>query len=184
MNENAKTIPLRNYVTALEGWGHQAGIKVRDKLQAIIDAEPAIGLCRLSMAGIKRLDVSFATEAIALLVARNRGARQICLTELADVDVRENIAAAAERTQVAITVWTGVTVEVLGLGPGAAVQDALAFALARPQGVRAAEYAAACGLSIANASSRLKQLWERGFLLRQPGSAGSGGVEFLYRPIG
>ena len=39
-------------------------------------------------------------------------------------------------------------------------------------------------MSIANASTKFKQLWEQGFLLRQESVADSGGVEFVYQRIG
>jgi predicted transcriptional regulator len=39
-------------------------------------------------------------------------------------------------------------------------------------------------MSIANASSKFKHLWEQGFLLRQEEMADAGGAEFVYQPIG
>ncbi|MEZ5687838.1 MAG: hypothetical protein R3E21_03480 [Caenibius sp.] len=62
-------------------------------------------------------------------------------------------------------------------------REALAYALAR-DAVRTADYAAASGLSAANASTRLKQLWEQGVLMRDERSAASGGTEYVYRRIG
>ncbi len=46
------------------------------------------------------------------------------------------------------------------------------------------EIAEKAGLSIANASTKFKQLWEQGFLMRNESVADSGGVEFLYQRIG
>lgn len=43
--------------------------------------------------------------------------------------------------------------------------------MSRPQ-TRAAEFAAQRNLSIANASMKFKQLWDRGFLLRRESAAG------------
>ena len=49
----------------------------------------------------------------------------------------------------------------------------------------ATEFAAATPkMSIANASTKFKQLWEQGFLLRREDVAESGGVEFTYYRIG
>ena len=127
--------------------------------------------------------MTFAAEALVGLVARYGGERRLCLVDLTDADITENIAAAAERMQVPVTIWQGHRVQVLGVPPGSGARHALAFALARPQ-VRAADYAAAAGLSITNASSRLNRLWSSGCLLRRAGSASSGGAEYVYRPIG
>jgi hypothetical protein len=60
----------------------------------------------------------------------------------------------------------------------------LSFALTRGQ-ARAAEFAEAkTGMSIANASTKFKQLWEQGFLLRRESVADTGGIEFIYHCIG
>jgi predicted transcriptional regulator len=49
---------------------------------------------------------------------------------------------------------------------------------------KATEFAADKGISIANASMKFKQLWERGFLLRREATADTGGIEFVYQRIG
>jgi predicted transcriptional regulator len=60
---------------------------------------------------------------------------------------------------------------------------ALDFAMQRAE-CRAADYAAATPkMSITNASTKFKQLWEKGYLLRREIGAESGGIEFLYFPI-
>ncbi|HKV08338.1 MAG TPA: DNA-binding protein, partial [Thermoanaerobaculia bacterium] len=60
---------------------------------------------------------------------------------------------------------------------------AFRFALERT-GARASEFAAAAQISLTNASTKLKQLWEQGFLLRRENLAPSGGIEFEYFRIG
>lgn len=184
MNENEYTIKLGNYLPDREGWGRQHGTNVRQKLEAHIRDRPAATLVRLSLQSVKRIDVGFASEAIVGLIKDYRDQMQMCLVELTDPDVTENIAAAADRMNVPVTIWNGHLVQIASLSPGSALHDALAFALARPKGVRSADFAAASGISITNASSRFKQLWDRGFLLRSEGLAKSGGAEFVYRPIG
>jgi predicted transcriptional regulator len=49
---------------------------------------------------------------------------------------------------------------------------------------RASDYTAKTKeISITNASTKFKQLWESGFLLRREAAAESGGVEYVYVPI-
>jgi hypothetical protein len=169
LNENFHTLQLWQFLPAREGWGSPAGAAVRQKLAAAIAARPDVGLFRLSLQNVKRLDVTFAAAAIVGLIEEHRTRARLCLVNLADADLIENIAAAAGRAQVPVTIWTGEGVQVLGLTPGSAGHDALAFALARPQGVRAADFARAAGVSIANASSRFKQLADRGGSAAQRG---------------
>ena len=97
--------------------------------------------------------------------------------------MRENIAAAAERMGVAVTIWNRDRVIVAGRAPSSGNRVALDYALARAE-VRTSEFAHTAGISVANASTKFKQLWQQGFLLRQDGLASSGGPEFRYRRIG
>ena len=166
-----------------EGWGRTLGRDVHHKLVSYLDAHPEQRVVRLSMEGVDKIDVSFASEAVVEVIRRFRGARGVCLTHVESPDILDNIAAAAERVKVPVTVWEGDRARVVGAEPSAGNSAALAFALARPK-VRAAEFAETNkGISIANASTKFKQLWEQGFLIRSEGSADSGGVEFLYHRI-
>jgi hypothetical protein len=102
---------------------------------------------------------------------------------LSDPDLIENVAAAADRSRVPVTTWHGQAVQLMGPPPSAGVRDALGYVLERAE-VRAQELAAAHKLSIANASGKLRQLWEGGYLMRGGGTMPSGGTEYLYRRIG
>jgi len=138
---------------------------------------------RVSLSGVKRVDISFASETIVELARRYRGQKGFCFTDLADKDMEENWAAAAERSKQPLMNWTGEHVRVLGAQPSQGVADAFRFALSKGE-VRAADYAASAkDMSITNASTKFKQLWENGFLLRHETTAESGGVEFVYVPI-
>jgi hypothetical protein len=118
------------------------------------------------------------------LARRYRGKKGFCLVDLTDEDQRENWTAAAQRAGQPIMSWDdrGKLV-VLGPEPSQGITDAFQFALGKPE-AKAAEYAAfRKSVSITNASSKFKQLWEQGFLLRRESIAESGGVEFLYMSI-
>ena len=134
-------------------WGTHIAFSFKLIDRARIDQRAA----KVSMAGVERLDASFASEAI--------------------VDL------AAERIGVPITVWDGTEVAVIGLKPSAGNREALEYALSRAE-VRTAAFADVARISIANASTKFKQLWEQGFMMRTEGAADSGGIEFLYRRIG
>ena len=183
MNQNVHTLQLSSFLTNLEGWGRRAGEAARHKLGQRLDGNRDARILRISMSGVRRLDMTFAEIAIAGLIRDNLGKCAICLVDLADPDILDNVTAAAERTRVPVTIWNGVHVHVAGPRLTAAGSEALAFALARPQ-VRAAEFAEAAGISITNASTRFKILADQGCLMRQEGLADSGGAEYVYSRIG
>ncbi|MES2136898.1 MAG: DNA-binding protein [Pseudomonadota bacterium] len=166
------------------GWGRSQGRAVLERLITAVESQPGKRVFKLSMEGVERIDASFASEAVVELVRRYRGKKGICLVDLSDGEVRFNIEAAAERVEVPVMAWNGKKGEVIGSQPSAGNRGAFEFALSRPE-ARAAEFAEAMdGMSIANASTKFKQLWEQGFVLRNESAADSGGVEFLYQRIG
>lgn len=173
-----------DFIGAEDGWGRDFGREIHGKLVNAIDAQASRAPVKLSMEGIRKVDVSFSSEAIVEVARRYQKSRGFCLVDLGDPGVIENIDAAAARSKFPVVIWNGSEVRVIGLEPSAGNREALAFALAHRQ-VRAAEFAdTSPGMSIANASTKFKQLWEQGFLLRTESAADSGGVEFLYERIG
>ena len=184
MNERTRVIALRDYMDDGQGWGREQG---RQVFQRLLDAVEAVQDCivfRVSMRGVDRADISFASETLVELARRFRGQKGFCLVDLSDPDVKENYEAAAARKVQPLIVWTRGAALVLGAQPSQGTRDALDFALQRPQ-TRAAEFVAErSGMTIANASMKFKQLWEQGFLLREESAADSGGVEYVYSRIG
>lgn len=166
-----------------QGWGREGGRIVYQRLLAHVEATPGVIVFRVSFKGVRRLDISFASETVVELAKRYRGAKGFCLIDLTDLDLIENVEAAALRKAQPLMVWEGDRARAIGTEPSQGNREALAFALSRPI-VRAAEFAQAMpDMSIANASTKFKQLWEQGFLLRRDATADSGGVEFVYYRI-
>ena len=183
-NEKVVLIKLREFMDEPEGWGRVAGRIVYQRLLKFVEANPGVMVFRVSTEGVRRVDISFASETLVELASRYRGLKGFCLVDLDDVDMIENWEAAAERKIQPIILWAGDNGRVIGTEPSQGNRDALLFALSRPQ-VRAAEFAEATpDMSIANASTKYKQLWTQGFLLRRESVSDSGGVEFVYQRIG
>ncbi len=184
MNERTRVITLRNLMESAEGWGREQGRQVFQRLLDSVEASPACSVFRVSMRGVDRSDISFASETLVELARRFRGSKGFCLVDLADPDVKENYEAAATRKAQPLVVWTGGTATVIGAQPSQGTREALEFALQRPN-TRATEFASEKpGMTIANASMKFKQLWENGFLLREESTADTGGVEYVYSRIG
>lgn len=165
------------------GWGRPHGRVVQERIVTFIEDRPNQQVFKLSMEGVKQIDGSFFSEAIVAVLRRYRGTKGICLVDVTDQDILFNLDTVAARAGVPVPVWIDGSIEIIGGQPSQGNRDALQFALERPQ-ARAAEFAEKAGFSIANASTKFKQLWEQGFLMRSESAADSGGVEFVYRRIG
>ncbi len=184
MNEPMERIRLRNFMDSSEGWGREQGRKVYPALLDLVETRPGAMIFKVSLEGVKRIDISFASETIVELARRYRGKKGFCFIDLVDPDMAENWDAAAARKAQPLVSWDHGKARTLGVSPSQGTLGAFEFALKRPR-TRAAEFAAATkDMSIANASTKFKQLWEQGFLLRRDDVAESGGVEYSYYRIG
>src|SRR6266446_5846230 len=45
-----------------DGWGHEQGRQVYERLRAVVEAHPAKEIIRISLAGVKRTDITFPRE--------------------------------------------------------------------------------------------------------------------------
>ena len=184
MNEKGVMIVLHQFMGDDYGWGRAQGREVYQRLLSFVEANPGQTVFKVSMKEVKRVDISFASETLVELAKRYRGSKGFCFVDMTDPDMVENWETAAERKGQPLFLWSDLKGRVIGVEPSQGNREALRFALARPS-VRAAEFAeTVSGMSIANASTKFKQLWEQGFLLRRESVADTGGVEFVYQRIG
>ncbi len=182
MNE-VDRLRLRDFMDEDDGWGRVAGRETYGNLMPFIEGHPGTVVFRVSLKGVRRVDISFASETIVELARRYRGSKGFCFIDLKDADQQENWNAAAERSRQPLFKWDEHgRPTVMGLQPTQGVSDALQFALQREE-TRAAEFAGSSRVSITNASNKFKQLWEQGFLLRCEAVAESGGMEYVYARI-
>ena len=184
MNQiDARVLPLADFMDRPEGWGRSQGREVYQRLLGFVEANPGVGVFRISMSGVQRMDISFSSEAIVELARRFRRIKGFCLTNLTDFDLLENVdAACVKKGQPMLVVRDGIS-ELVGPLPSEGTREAFNFVMKHPQ-VRASELASEKDISLPNASMKLKTLWDRGFLLRHEAIADTGGVEYLYRRIG
>jgi hypothetical protein len=183
MNESARVLPLLELMGRPECWGRSEGREVHQRLLEFVERNAGTVVFRISMKGVKRMDISFASETIVEVARRYRRTKGFCVVDLSDTDLIENLDAAAEKKEQPIVIWGEKTSMVVGRQPSEGLREAFQFAMSRIR-CRAAEFASKKEMSIANASMKFKQLWEQGFLLRSESTADTGGVEFIYHCIG
>jgi len=171
---------VRQLLCSPTAWGHVQGEHVRLVLQARMQALCVLGM---SLAGVEQLDVSFARSAFVELARAERMRRGLCFTDIGSLDIVENLEAAALACEQPLTLWLASGVRVLGPQPSIGLRQMLSYVFSVPV-ARTSEAAARLQVKVPNASNKLKQLWQQGYVLRQERSASSGGVEYDYVRIG
>lgn len=182
MNEIRTTILLRDLMDAPYGWGREEGREVFQSLIRQVEAHPGKLVVEVSLMGVERADISFASETVVELAKRYRGNKGFLLSNIADEDLLENWEAAATKKSQPLMVRAGTKAWVIGIQPSQGNAATFEYVLEKGSAT-AAEISNAFDFQITNASTKLKQLWEQGFLLRRQESAESGGVEFRYFAI-
>ena len=176
-------IRLLELMDSPDGWGHIQGRQVYEQLRSRVEVNPTELIIRISLKGVERTDIQFPRESVIALAKEYRGKRGFCLNEVEDPDLLENWDAAAERREQPLMVWDGNRLtRVLGpkLNPG--LREMFDYVCSVPV-ARTSEAVVTLGLKVPNASNKLKQLWQEGYILRQEQSASSGGVEYEYLRI-
>lgn len=173
---------LRELMDSPQGWGRDQGRVVFQRLIKKVEENAGKLVIEVSLKGVERNDISFASETVVEIAKRFRGNKGFVLADVVDDDLIENWDAAAEKKGQPIMVRKGKTVRAIGVQPSSGNAAALDFVLGKAS-LTASELAEELDLQITNASTKLKQLWETGFVLRRQESAESGGVEFRYFAI-
>ncbi len=161
-----------------DGWGHEQGRRVHEALLGKLEACPTGQVVRVSLDGVRRTDASFPRESVVELARRYRGQRGFCLVDAADPDIFDNWDAAALKRDQPILCWGGDNWRLLGPEPSRG--NKAMFRLVMAGETTASSAAQKLGLTLTNASTKLKQLLEGGFVLRREEPAPSGGIEYVY----
>jgi hypothetical protein len=176
------TIRLRDFMEREDGWGTDEGHEVYIKMSRFVEQHPATAIYLVSLDGVKRTDASFPRESVMEVARRYRKKAGICLVDVSSEDLLDNWDAAALKKEQPIFVWLAKGYRLLGPQPSSGTADVLKLILGRFE-TRASDVSKDLALKIANASMKLKQLWEQGFILRREDSADTGGIEYVYFPI-
>ena len=175
-------IRLRDYMPGPDGWGHAQGRHIYEKLRALVEAHPGEMIYAISLEGIEHTDASFPRESVVELARRYRCQRGFCLQDATDPDLLDNWDAAALKREQPLIVWQGETARILGPQPGEGLREMLRYVLSVPF-TATSDAAHALHLKVPNASNKLKQLWQGGYIMRRERTASSGGVEYEYYRI-
>lgn len=183
-----KTLALKKYVPRDSDtfWGTDDGVATREKLTKAIDQLTDSYIIHLSMKGIENVDASFCREAIVKTIKDYRLKKGFCLIDIDNPDYLDNLFSPAVKLEQPVFIKNGKKYEIIGPNrdnaPSKTNQPILDYIQSHGRAT-AVELSKELGLQLTNASTKLKQLLEQGFVLRMQGDAGAPGLEYFYYPI-
>lgn len=183
MNQNSVIVDLREFTKNTTPFGNVEGKDVFRKLVDYVEAHPHARMFGITMKGIEATDASFPRESVVSLAKHFCGKLGVFLLDLQDRDLIDNWTYAARAKEQPVPVWSENGYEILGPELNSSAQ-ALVDCVYKHRSVVASQVAADLGISVPNASTRLKNLAKSGYVLRTEEVAESGGIEFKYQAIG
>jgi len=175
-------ISLVDLMKRPDGWGNAQGKEVGALLEQSIQRNPSVDVFEVSFRGVERTDASFSRESVVEIVCRFRANKGIVVIDLDDDDLIENLELAADKKAQPLFLWQGDSWRLLGPAPSRGNVELLNHVMSVSE-TTASAAASALDLKLTNSSTKLKQLWEAGYLLRREEMAPSGGIEFIYHCI-
>lgn len=182
MNQTSMVVNLLSFTSSANPFGNVEGKSVFRKLVDLVEEHSRTQIFGVSLKGIKATDASFPRESVVSLAKHFRGERGVFLTDLHNRDLIDNWTYAARAKEQPLVIWSGGTFEIIGPELNPATRSLVEYVLEK-RSILASQAAADLGLSVQNASTRLKGLVAAGYLLREEDVAESGGIEFKYRAI-
>lgn len=182
MKQTHRNVKLLDLSKNPDVWGNAKGKEVGALLQRFIQGHPTTDIFKLSFDGIERTDASFSREAVVEIASRFRTRHAITIVDLEDVDLIENLEVAAVKKEQPLFLWQKDSWKLLGQNPTKGNIDLLNYILTVAEATTSTA-ASALDLKLTNASTKLKQLWESGYIMRREEMAPSGGIEFIYYRI-
>ena len=183
MNQNRHKLNLLNFIDGnTHPFGNQQGKETFRKLSDYIDTYPAVIIFGISLTGIENTDASFPRESVISIAKFYRGFKGVYLEDFKNRDILDTWSYAAVAKEQPVVCWDKNNYEILGSSLTRSSKELVDYVLSRG-GVLVSQVASDLGISVPNASTRLKKLFTGGYILRSEVIAESGGIEYIYQAI-
>lgn len=160
-------------------FGNVQGREVFKRLQSVVDANPSSKSFEISLEGVVATDSSFPRESVIALAKQLRGEKWFYITHVNSLDLIDNWDYAATAKQQSLILISDKETRVIGPDAKTSTRELLDFIISQ-RWASTANVAKALGISVQNASTRLKKLSNEGLLIRSEASSLTGGIEFIY----
>lgn len=180
MKQNSATIRLRDLLDRDDAWGRDEAKQVYPRFLDAVEKLGGADAIRISAEGIKNTDASFARETLFAAALRYRGTKVFCVVDLTNESMADNWDMAGLKMGIGIIWWVGDGYKFLGPGPSQTLMELFELAVKSDEGISTAYVHKKTGKELTNASTLLKQLSDKGYMVRREIVSPSGGKEFRY----
>ncbi len=180
MKQNTATIRLRNLLDRADAWGRDEAKQVYPRLLEAVEKLGGADVIRISAEGIKYSDASFARETVFAVAQRYKGSKVFCVVDLTNESMADNWDMAGLKMGIGIVWWIGGSFKFLGPAPSQTLMEIFELAVESGEGISTAYVHKKTGKELTNASTLLKQLSDKGYMVRREVVAPTGGKEFRY----
>jgi hypothetical protein len=163
-------------------FGNRKGQETYSKLKDYLDQNSNEEVVEISLEGIKATDASFPRESVISIIKHLNGERLFYLTGFDSKDLLDNWDYAAKAKNQLVVINYDNSLELIGPDLNTSTRELINYVYSQTS-VTTANVAKALGLSVQNASTRLKKLVNEGIVLREEEAALSGGKEFIYKRL-
>lgn len=182
MNQKSVIVKLRDFTKNAHPFGNSEGKEVFRKLLDFVEQNPGAEVFGISLDGIEATDASFPRESVISVAKQLRGEMGFYLADISNRDLIDNWNYAARAKEQPLVIWNDGGFEIIGPELNKSTRDLVEYVLSKGS-VLASQVASDLGLSVPNASTRLKTLVSHGFIRRTEDVADSGGIEYRYSAI-
>ncbi len=182
MNQKKTIIKLRDILGKDTAFGNSLGREVYHKLQKTLDKYPSSKIIGISLEGMEMMDASFARESVVSLAKAKRGEIGFYLKDFASKDLMDNWDYAAKAKEQPLMVINDKGFDVIGPNITDSVKEILLFIM-KKESTTTSVIAEEFGITIQNASSKLKKMLDQGLLLGSKENAETGGHEYKFMAI-
>lgn len=184
MNENFQLINLFEFTEKDPlPFGNDKGREAFSRLRDYVEQHAKITVFGISLAEIRATDASFPRESIIALAKQFRKEKGFYLEGFDNnKDLEDNWNYPAVVKEQPLIVWQGLEYKILGPQPSSSNMAIFDFVYENSKAT-ASEVSSKLEITVHNASTKLKKLYDGGYILRSEEVAETGGKEFVYHAI-
>jgi hypothetical protein len=182
MNQNSITVNLLDFTNDDHPRGNIQGKETFRKLVDFIDSNPFYCIFGISLVGIIATDATFPRESVISIAKQYRGEKGLFLEGVQNRDLIDNWKYAASAKEQPIVIWSDDNFEIIGPEISSSTIALINYVLDK-RSVFTSQVANDLHMSVQNASTRLKNLVNQGYIMRSEVVAESGGIEYAYHAI-